>query len=68
MNISSVSAAGYSGGQMATNLAAGASQVKNLQVQDEVAISVIRQVQDQQKQMAESLVKMMDQSTIDFYA
>ncbi|MCB0168325.1 MAG: hypothetical protein KDI79_29120 [Anaerolineae bacterium] len=68
MNISSVSAAGYGGGQMATSLAASASQVKNLQVQDEIAVSVIRQVQDQQKQMAESLVKMMDQSTVDVYA
>lgn len=70
MNVSSVSspACGYGGGQMANSIAASASQVKQPQVQDEVVISVIRQVQDQQKQMAESLVQMMNESQIDVYA
>ncbi|MCB0209388.1 MAG: hypothetical protein KDJ52_08665 [Anaerolineae bacterium] len=68
MSISSVSSVGYGGGQMANSIATSASQVKQLQVQDEIAASVIRQVQDQQKQMAESLVQMMKQGTVDVYA
>ncbi|MCB0193948.1 MAG: hypothetical protein KDJ65_18500 [Anaerolineae bacterium] len=68
MSISSVSSSGYGGGQMANSIATTASQVKQLQVQDEIAASVIRQVQDQQKQMADSLVQMMKQSTVDVYA
>ncbi|MCB0172390.1 MAG: hypothetical protein KDJ97_17730 [Anaerolineae bacterium] len=67
MNVSSVSPSGY-GGQMATSIAASASQAKQLQVQDEITVSVIRQIQNQQEQMAENLVQMMNQSTVDVYA
>lgn len=70
MNISSVSSSGsvYGGASQATALAANASQLKNLQVQDEIVIAVIQQVQDQQQQMAEQLVQMMQQNKVDLYA
>jgi hypothetical protein len=70
MNISTVSPVGgaYSGASPVTQLAASASQVKNLQVQDEIALAVIRQLQDQQQQMAQQLVEMMQQNQVDLYA
>ncbi len=45
-----------------------ASQVNSLNVQDKVTIAVLNSIQDQQKSQADSLIKMMQQSSIDIYA
>jgi hypothetical protein len=53
---------------MSNTLSTTASQQKGLNVQDEIAIAVINQIQDQQKAMADGLIQMMKESTIDIYA
>jgi hypothetical protein len=67
MSISGVSSGNFSA-NMGSTLATRASQNKALNVQDEITIAVINQVHDQQKAMADGLIKMMKESTIDIYA
>lgn len=64
---SSSMAYGSSGGNQATALATKATDQKATEVKDQIAMSVIKQAQDQQQVMAEGLMNMM-QSTLDIYA
>lgn len=60
--------ASVSGASMQNSLAMQATAQKGLQVQDQIAVSVIKQTQDQQKMLAEALIKMMDTGRVDMYA
>ena len=53
---------------MQNSLAMQATAQKGLQVQDQIAVSVIKQTQDQQKMLAEALMKMMETGRVDLYA
>ncbi len=63
MGVSSIS-----GASMQNSLAMQATAQKGLQVQDQIAVSVIKQTQDQQKMLAEALMKMMETGRVDLYA
>lgn len=70
MQISGVqsSSMAYGGStNQATALATKATDQKATEVKDQIAMSVIKQAQDQQQVMAEGLMDMM-QSTLDIYA
>jgi len=60
MGISSVSGAG-----MQKSMAMQTTAQKGLQVQDQITVSVIKQMQNQQKMLAEALVNMMDTGRVD---
>jgi len=60
MGISSVS-----GASMQNFMAMQATAQKGLQVQDQIAVSVIKQTQDQQKMLADALVQMMEAGRVD---
>jgi 3-oxoacyl-ACP reductase-like protein len=71
MEISGISAATLAsytsaGGSPTASDAAGSSA--GLEVQDEIILSVINQIQNQQQTMANGLIGMMQQTTIDIYA
>jgi hypothetical protein len=71
MSISGISPAGLSVNTAAganNALAAQATQLKALSVQDEISMAVLNQIQDQQKMMADGLVEMMKNNLIDIYA
>jgi len=59
---------GISGASMQNSMAMQATAQKGLQVQDKIIVSVIKQMQDQQKMLAEALVKMMDTGRVDIRA
>lgn len=70
MNISSVQASSMAhlGAQNRTTaLATEATEQKATQTKDQIAIAVIKQVQDQQQVMVDGLQQMME-STLDIYA
>ncbi len=56
---------GVSGASMQNSMAMQATAQKGLQVQDKIAVAVIKQTQDQQKMLAEALIKMMDTGRVD---
>ncbi len=60
MGISSVS-----GASMQNSMAMQATAQKGMKVQDQIAVAVIKQTQDQQKMLAEALIKMMDTGRVD---
>ncbi len=60
MGISSVS-----GASMQNSMAVQATAQKGIKVQDQIAVAVIKQTQDQQKMLAEALIKMMDTGRVD---
>lgn len=60
MGISSVS-----GASMQNSMAMQATAQKGIKVQDQIAVAVIKQTQDQQKMLAEALIKMMDTGRVD---
>lgn len=60
MGVSSIS-----GASMQNSLAIQATAQKGLQVQDKIIVSVIKQTQNQQKMLAEALLKMMDTGRVD---
>jgi len=66
MEISPISSNYFAATSLRSNSAA--SQVNSLNVQDKVTIAVLNSIQDQQKSQADSLIKMMQQSSIDIYA
>lgn len=68
MGISAISSSsyGYSGMEMA--LASQATTQQNLKVQDEISISVITEIQDQQEMQAKALIDMMETNLINIYA
>lgn len=56
---------GVSGASMQNSLAMQATAQKGVKVQDQIAVAVIKQTQDQQKMLAEALIKMMDTGRVD---
>ncbi len=56
---------GVSSVSMQNSMAMQATAQKGLQVQDKIAVAVIKQTQDQQKMLAEALIKMMDTGRVD---
>jgi len=56
---------GVSGASMQNSLAMQATAQKGVKVQDQIAGAVIKQTQDQQKMLAEALIKMMDTGRVD---
>lgn len=59
---------GVSGASMQNSLAMQATAQKGVKVQDQIAVAVIKQTQDQQKMLAEALIKMMDTGRVDIRA
>ncbi len=56
---------GVSGASMQNSLAMQATAQQGLKVQDQISVAVIKQTQDQQKMLAEALIKMMDTGRVD---
>ena len=68
MEISAISSSNYGYSGMEMSLASQATAQQNTKVQDEIAVSVITQIQDQQEMQAEALIDMIQTNLIDIYA
>lgn len=67
MGISAISSSSYGYSGMEMSLASQATAQKNLKVQDEISVSVITDIQDQQEMQAKALIEMMQTNLIDIY-